>query len=112
MLTPAAIDNLTGALVYDSVGYALGRVATAYLDENSGQPTFIAITTNDDGTPAQLAPFHGATLADSQIRLAYNKAEIARGPHVEPGPHLTLIDYDHLHAHFHLPRSTPEAPSV
>ena len=112
MLTPAAIDSLTGTTVYDSAGYLLGHVASVYVDQHSGQPTFITITTGNHSTPEQVAPFHGATLADSQIRLAYPKDDISRAPRIEPGPHLALADYAASTPTFNSPGPAPYPHSL
>lgn len=107
MLTPAAIDSLTGTTVYDSAGYLIGHVASVYLDERSGQPTFITITTED--APEQIAPFRGATLADSQIRLAYPRADIGRAPHMPDVEQLAAADFLRLDAHYGLTGPGPES---
>ena len=41
MTGTAPIDSVAGALVYDKIGYHLGRVASVYVDSASGEPSIL-----------------------------------------------------------------------
>ena len=102
MTGTAPIDSVAGALVYDKIGYHLGRVASVYVDSASGEPSFISVSTSPADTPHAIAPFRGAALSDGEIRLAYSETDISRAPRVAPGQPLLPADIDRLDHHYGL----------
>jgi uncharacterized protein (TIGR02271 family) len=93
---PAAI---IGRNAVDRDGDKIGKIGQVYLDDDSGQPLWIAISTGLFGTKDSFAPLSGASDDGTDLRLAVEKDRVKDAPNVENDGHLNereqraLYDY-------------------
>lgn len=93
-------DHPTGAAVFDKTGFMIGHVGTIHVDQATGGPVFLTVLTGDRQTGGLVVPFQGASLADSEIHLAFPKTAVENAPHIADAdralsPHDTSRLYEH-----------------
>ena len=81
--TTTHVNDLIGRKALDPTGDKIGTVETVYVDEVSGEPTWLAIATGWFGTRVSLAPIAGSYLADDDVVVAYPKDTVKEAPNVE-----------------------------
>lgn len=92
-------DDLHRTTVYDRDGNKIGKVQQVYLDDDSGQPSWVTVNTGLFGTNESLIPLDGARLNDDLLTVPFDKQVIKDAPNFDPGHHLdesdenTLYDY-------------------
>ena len=70
MTTPAWWDNLIGRTAVGSDGDKLGKVGQIYLDEATGEPAWVTVSTGLFGSRQSFAPLYDATVSEDQVILA------------------------------------------
>ena len=96
-LTP---DNYIGRTAVDSEGSKVGTIGQVYLDDQSGEPTWVTVTTGLFGTKQSFAPLQGATADGDDIRLGVPKDLIKGAPSVEDDGHMEQHEQAALFAHY------------
>lgn len=103
MTTPVQWDNLIGRSAVGSDGGKLGKVGQIYLDELTGQPAWVTVTTGIFGTRQSFAPLDNADVRDEKLVLAVPQQLVKDAPNVEDDGHLndseTLALYQHYAGH-------------
>ena len=112
-----------GGRVVGPDGDKLGNVGHVYLDDQSGNPEWVTVTTGMFGRAAALVPLAEGTLSGDQITVPYDKDKVKDAPQVEDSQdHLTKeqeaqlysyygIDHPLAHSGSRLPDGDPEPPS-
>jgi uncharacterized protein (TIGR02271 family) len=99
MTTPAQWDNLIGHTAVGSDGGKLGKIGQIYLDEMTGRPTWVTVSTGLFGTRQSFAPLDNADIRGDQLVLAVPQHLVKDAPNVEDDGHLndseTLALYQH-----------------
>jgi uncharacterized protein (TIGR02271 family) len=96
MLTP---DNMIGRTAVDPEGNKIGKIGQVYLDDSSGQPSWLTVSTGMFGTRQSFAPLQGAVTEGDDVRLPVSKDQVKDAPNVEDDGHLSpqeeqaLYDY-------------------
>ena len=99
MTSPMTSDSLYDRDVVDQAGDKIGTVAQVYLDDQTEQPTFVAVKSGLFGTREHFVPLHGATLNGNDVVVAVTKDIVSGAPsvendgHIEPGEQQALWDY-------------------
>ncbi len=76
-------DSMTaGANVLSQDGAVLGPMGQLYVDDATGDPSWVTVATHTVGSPESLAPLQGATLDDKGVRLPYTHAKVYDSPKV------------------------------
>lgn len=89
------------AKVVDNDGDTIGSVHDVYLDRQSGEPAWLAITTGRFGTNVSFAPIEGATRdGDGDVRLAYEKDAVKDAPNVDADGELSPQEEQALYRHY------------
>jgi len=84
MLSHDDIARLDGRAVYGSDGNKLGSLGQVYLDENTGQPTWVTVHTGFFGTRQTFVPLTQAQTTDDGLRVPYDKETVKGAPSIEP----------------------------
>ncbi|MBV9092415.1 MAG: PRC and DUF2382 domain-containing protein [Streptosporangiaceae bacterium] len=100
MTTPQQWDNLIGATAIDADGEKVGKVGQVYLDEATGQPEWVTVSTGLFGTRESFAPLYNAQPGGGELRLAVTKQQIKDAPNVGGDDRLTDSDVDALYRHY------------
>ena len=99
MTTFSDPSTIIGRTAVDRDGDKVGKVGQVYLDDENGQPVWVAISTGLFGTKDSFAPLAGASDAGDDLRLAVEKDRVKNAPSVENDGHLSeqeesaLYDY-------------------
>lgn len=91
-----------GQTAYDANGDKIGTIDNVYMDEQTGRPEWLAISTGLLGTRTNFVPIAGSTMMDSGdgLRLPYTKDQVKDAPNVDPTGSLTDDEERQLFSHY------------
>jgi hypothetical protein len=101
MLSEREVSASIGGTAYGSNGDKIGTVEHFFVDDLTGAPSWVAVTTGLFGTRHSIVPAIDATFADGGLRLPVDAATVKDAPHVE-GDHLRPEDETRLRRHYGL----------
>lgn len=90
----------SGGNVVAADGQKIGSIGQVYVDESTGEPSFVTVKTGLFGTAESFVPLQDATVTGSDIRVAYNKTEVKDAPRVDPDERITPEEEQRLYAHY------------
>ena len=93
--------------VVGSDGVKIGRVGQVYVDDASGQLSWVTVKTGLFGTRESFVPMDNASIADDTITVPYDKAMIKDAPHAEPGEPLSVEQEDELYNYYNIGSIVP-----
>ncbi|WP_019483107.1 DUF2382 domain-containing protein [Arthrobacter sp. TB 23] len=104
MLTTDHIDRIlnSGGNVIDNDGAKVGSVGQIYLDDQSGNPSWVTVKTGMFGTSESFAPLEGAEVDGDDVRVGYSKDQIKDAPRVDPDADLSAEEESRLYQHYGL----------
>jgi uncharacterized protein (TIGR02271 family) len=100
MTTPDNWNNLIGQTAVGSDGDKIGKVGQIYLDEMTGQPEWVTVSTGLFGTRESFAPLYNAAVRDDQLVLAVPKQLVKDAPNVEDDGALADSETATLYQHY------------
>ncbi len=83
-------------------GAKIGKVADIYLDEQTGQPEWLAVTTGLFGTRVSFIPLARATAHGDDVMVPFTKDTVKDAPHAEPDGRLSQDEEASLYRHYGL----------
>jgi len=86
--------------VVDPSGAKVGTVTDVYVDDQSQQPDWLAISTGLFGTKVSFVPIDGARVDDDDVVVAYDKETIKDAPRVEADGALSVEEEQTLYTHY------------
>ncbi len=98
--TTTEVHDLIDRTALDPTGSKIGTVTNVYVDDESGGPTWLAITTGWFGTRVSFAPLAGAYLAGDDVVMAYPKDTVKDAPNVDADRSLDRDDEAALYAYY------------
>ncbi|TRW47045.1 DUF2382 domain-containing protein [Georgenia yuyongxinii] len=90
-----------GAVVSDS-GDKIGSIEQLFLDDVTGEPTWVTVKTGLFGTSESFVPLDRATVSDNDLRVPYDKAMVKDAPRVDTDQHLTPQEEEDLYRYYGL----------
>lgn len=100
MTSPQQWDSLIGATAVDADGSKIGKVGQIYLNDGTGEPEWVTVSTGLFGTRESFAPLHGARTGDGELRLAVTKQQVNDAPNVDAGDRLEDVALDTLYEYY------------
>jgi uncharacterized protein (TIGR02271 family) len=100
--THFSAETLGQGVVIGSDGDTIGKVGQVYLDNQTGQPSWVTVKTGWFGTSESFVPLNTATAAGEDITVPYDKAAIKGAPHTDSGHELTEQEEDELYSYYGL----------
>jgi uncharacterized protein (TIGR02271 family) len=88
--------------VVSSDGEKIGRVGEVYVDDATGQLSWVTVKTGLFGTRESFVPMDNASIADDTVTVPYDKAMIKDAPHAEPGEPLSVEQEDELYRYYNV----------
>lgn len=70
--------------VVDPEGHSIGPIDAIYLDDETGEPTWVAVNTGRLGTRISFVPLDGATTSGDCLQVPVTKKQVKDAPHAEP----------------------------
>jgi sporulation protein YlmC with PRC-barrel domain len=83
------LRSLVGSTAFDRAGEKIGTVGQVYVDDDTGQPTWVTVQTGLFGTGESFVPVEGAALGGDRVTVAYDKATVKDAPHIREDSHLS-----------------------
>src|SRR2546421_233898 len=80
MTTPGQWTDLIGSTAVDVDGEKVGKVGQIYLDDTTGQPAWVTVSTGLFGMRESLAPLYNAQPRNGELQLAVTKQLIKDAP--------------------------------
>lgn len=102
MLTREDIEVLLsrGGNVIGSDGEKIGAIGQLYADDDTGEPTWVAVDTGLFGASQSFVPVEGARIQGDDLVVPYTKDFVKDSPRVESDGHLEPEEEDMLYAHY------------
>jgi uncharacterized protein (TIGR02271 family) len=100
MTTPGQWTDLVGSTAIDADGEKVGKVGQIYLDDATGQPAWVTVSTGLFGMRESLAPLYNARPGHGEVHLAVTKQMIKDAPNVDADDHLAESEVDTLYQHY------------
>ena len=100
MTSTENLDNLEGRTAVDSDGAKLGKIGQIYVDDQSGQPLWVTISTGMFGKKETFAPLYGSRTSGDNLRLAVSKDMVKDAPGVDPGGHISDEENETLYTYY------------
>lgn len=96
------IQDLLNATAFDAQGEKLGKINNLFVDDKTGQPTFVEVNHGLFGMSSSLVPLRGHRLNGDELKLAFHKDLIKDAPDIDFENQLTAADQDTIYEHYHL----------
>lgn len=94
------ISNWMGRRVNGSDGAKVGKIDDIYLDDATGQPEWMAVTTGWFGTRVSFVPLSTARFEGDDVVIPYDKDTVKASPHAERDGHLSPEEERRLYEHY------------
>jgi stress response protein YsnF len=107
MLDERSVSAAIGSTAYDATGAKIGTVEHFYVDDRTGAPSWVAVTTGLFGTRRSVVPALDATFTDGALRLPVALDAVKSAPHLT-GDHLSPDDETTLRRHYGTDRGTDQ----
>jgi uncharacterized protein (TIGR02271 family) len=99
-LDTSPVSDLTGRTVIDPDGDKVGTVFDVYIDNETDQPEWLAITTGLFGNKVSFAPIAGAALVGDDLQIGYAKDLVKDAPKADADGELSPDEEADLFAHY------------
>jgi hypothetical protein len=102
MLTRENIEELLrkGGNIVGSDGGKIGPIGQLYADDDTGEPTWVTVTTGLFGTSQSFVPVEGARIDGGDLVVPYTKDQVKDAPRVDTDGHLDPEEEDRLYTHY------------
>ncbi|WP_309130720.1 YsnF/AvaK domain-containing protein [Brevibacterium sp.] len=92
------LDN--GGKVLGPDGDKIGSIGQVYVDDRTGEPSWVTANTGLFGTKESFAPLDGATIDGDDIRIAFDKDTVKDAPSIDPEGHLSEQEQAELYRYY------------
>jgi uncharacterized protein (TIGR02271 family) len=100
MTTNDELQNMEGQTAVDVNGAKLGKIGHVYVDDQTGAPLWITISTGMLGTKESFAPLYGSRADGGNLQLAVTKDMVKDAPGVEADGHIEGSENDALYTYY------------
>lgn len=84
----------------DPEGGRIGKVSKMYLDDRSGQPTWLLVETGLFGMKDSFAPIHGSRVDGERVVLGVPKDMVKDAPNIDKDAHISESEEDALREYY------------
>jgi uncharacterized protein (TIGR02271 family) len=100
MTTANDLQNMEGRTAVDVNGAKLGKIGQVYVDDRTGQPLWVTVSTGMFGMKESFAPLHGSRADGDALRLAVTKDMVKDAPAVEADGGIGGTESEVLYAYY------------
>lgn len=100
MISTSDLTRVIGSKVVDSLGKTIGTAREVYLDDATGRPEWVTVSTGFLGTAEAFVPLAGAELTDDTLLLPFEGSTVKGAPRPDAAGHLTPADEAELYRHY------------
>lgn len=101
-MTTFDVNAILSSTAYDADGDKVGKVEQVFLDDNSGEPTFLTVNTGLFGAKESFVPAKDARQDGDRVVLPYQKDVIKDAPKVDADQHLSPAEEEELYRYYEL----------
>jgi uncharacterized protein (TIGR02271 family) len=105
------IRSYEGKNLLDASGSKIGRVDDIYMDEDTGKPEWLAVTSGMFGTRTSFVPITGVTAAGGDLQVPYEKQQVLDAPNAEADGQLSQEEEARLYSHYGIAYSDDRSDS-
>jgi uncharacterized protein (TIGR02271 family) len=98
------LDQANGNVV-TAAGDKIGGIGQIYVDDTTGEPTWVTAKTGLFGTSESFVPLQGASIQGSNIQVSYDKAKVKDAPRVDADGALSPDEEETLYTYYGLSSS-------
>lgn len=111
MLSERELSAAIGSTAYGTNGDKIGTVESFFLDDRTGTPTWVGVSTGLFGSRQSIVPAVGAVFDDGALRLPVTAEAVKGAPHMA-GDHLDPAEEAALRDHYGITAPVPPLPPV
>ena len=100
MMAPEQLQSMIGQNAVDASGDKIGKIGQIYLDDSTGDPQWVTVSTGMFGTKESFAPLYGSRAEGDNLMLAVSKAQVKDAPNVENDGHLEESEVQALYQYY------------
>jgi len=100
MMNTQDLQAMQGRTAVDPDGSKIGKIGQIYVDDRTGQPLWVTITTGMFGTKQSFAPLHGSRPDGGDLHLAVTKDMVTDAPGVEADGHIEDSENEALYTYY------------
>jgi len=89
-----------GRTATDSSGDKIGKIEDIYLDDQTGQPEWLAVKTGMFGANLSFIPLQGAAMQGDDVLVPFSKAQVKDAPNAAADGALSQEEEARLYAHY------------
>jgi uncharacterized protein (TIGR02271 family) len=111
MTTTQDLQSIQGQTAIGADGDKIGQIGQVYLDDQTGQPLWVTVSTGMFGTKESFAPLYGSNATTEGLQLAVTKDMVKGAPSVDADGHIGEGENDALYDYYagYLGDSTQQA---
>jgi len=99
----------SGGNVVSTDGHKIGSIGQIYLDDATGDPSWITVKTGLFGTSESFVPLQNAVAQGDDVAVGYDKDKVKDAPRVDPDGSLSPEEEDRLYEYYGLGSGTGTA---
>ena len=88
-ITESDLSGLSNGNVVTTSGDKIGSIGQIYLDDQTGDPTFVTANTGLFGTSQSFVPLQGASVRDGDVVVDYDKDTVKDSPSLSTNQEMT-----------------------
>ena len=101
-ITESDLTGLRNGNVVTTSGDKIGGIGQIYLDDQTGDPSFVTANTGLFGTSQSFVPLQGASVRDGDIVVNYDKDTVKNAPRIDDDGKLSPEEEDRLYEYYGL----------
>jgi len=101
-ITENDVTGLRDGNVISSSGDKIGSIGQIYVDDQTGDPTFVTANTGLFGMKQSFVPLQGARVQDGDLIVDYDKDTVKDAPRIDDDGSLTPEEEDQLYTYYGL----------
>ena len=90
-------------------GEKIGSVGQVYLDDQSGEPTFVTANTGLFGMSQSFVPLRGARVDNGNVVVDFDKTTVRDAPRIDDDGSLSPAEEDRLYAYYGMSTNSPDS---
>ena len=100
MTSPNDAQQYSGRDAVDLEGNKVGKIGQVYLDDRTGEPLWVTVSTGLFGNRQSFAPIAGSAFDGEDVRLAVTKDTIRDAPNVDDDEHISGDEQNALYDYY------------
>jgi hypothetical protein len=108
------LRGVVGSTLFGADNEKIGTVTDMFLDEDTGEPEWLEVSTGWFGKRLSYVPIAGADRSGDNLTVPWSKVEVKGAPTAEAEEGLTYDDEIHLYSHYGIDwhRQAPSDPQA